>query len=155
MDTTLALTMTVSGNTWGAGWLNLENKKKKQLPAFAITANRWRVSSKARFNISIFPTFPDAHTQPPTHHSHPPATEMWVNEAPPGDTGSNTFITSLIQGRGGERVSGDLRDMQPGQHQRYKCGRMQLIRLNDCMYELYVWTTSLRGDESSCTVGMV
>ena len=73
--------------------------------------------------------FPHAHaeTQTPlsTPHCFPSASKMWVNEAPPGGTVSNTSTTPLIRGRGDERVGG-------GRLQRWKCGRVQLIRQNDC-----------------------
>ncbi len=39
---------------------------------------------------------------------------MWVNEAPPGGTVSNTYITSLIRGREGMRVGVGLWDEEQG-----------------------------------------
>lgn len=70
---------------------------------------------------------------PPPALCLPSATEMWVNEAPPGGTVSNTYTTSLIRGRGGQGVGGGAREApSTGNIKRWKCGRVPLIRQNDC-----------------------
>lgn len=101
-----------------------------------LVCTSWRVSSKASFSISILhlrriPT--NRLNTPPPALCLPSATEMWVNEAPPGGTVSNTYTTSLIRGRGGQGVGGGAREApSTGNIKRWKCGRVPLIRQNDC-----------------------
>lgn len=58
------------------------------------------------------------------------ASEIWVNEAPPGGTVSNTYTSSLIRGRGGRKLGGVLRWAR-ATSKVWKCGRVHLIRQND------------------------
>lgn len=97
-------------NTQGDGWSKLGKKvvkwRKKKASSFFHSCILM-LKSFFKGNISIFsrlrhiPTCTD--TEPPTYPplGFPSASEMWVNEAPPGGTVNNTYTTSLIRGRGG------------------------------------------------------
>ncbi len=130
-------------NTWGTGWSKLGGKvvkwKKKKnsfqlLPFLHTDAEEFLQRQHSTFPFFPSQTHSHMHTHSPVNppHGFPSASEMWVNEAPPGGTVSNTYTTTLIRGRGGKRVGGSLWDTEHGQHQRWKCGRVRLIRQNDC-----------------------
>lgn len=114
-------------------------QKKKRNPYLHTNAKESLQRQYSTFPFFPSQTYSHMHTQrhippTPTPHCFPSASKMWVNEAPPGGTVSNTSTTRL-RGRGGERVGGGgggLRDTEHGQHQRWKCGRVQLIRQSDC-----------------------